>query len=98
MSQLRGYEVVAVKKDAAIAPGEIVVVECPCPKGKIIIGGGADAQSLPPGSAANYTLKSSTILNIPGDQKWEAVWTNTTTDTNPQVVTFIVFAICIDAN
>ena len=34
MSQLRGYEVVAVKKDAAIAPGEIVVVDCPCPKGK----------------------------------------------------------------
>jgi hypothetical protein len=34
VSQLRGYEVVAVKKDAAIAPGEIVVVDCPCPKGK----------------------------------------------------------------
>jgi len=98
MSQLRGYEVVAVKKDAAINPGEIVVVDCPCPKGKIIIGGGADAQSLPPDAAANYTLKSSTILNIPGDQKWEAVWTNTTSDTNRQVVTFTVFAICIDAN
>jgi len=98
MSQLRGYEVVAVQKNAAVNPGEIVVVDCPCPKGKIIIGGGADAQSLPPGSAANYTLKSSAILNIPGDQKWQAVWTNATPETNPQVVTFIAFAICIDAN
>jgi hypothetical protein len=98
MSQLRGYEVVAVQKNAAVNPGEVVVVDCPCPQGKIIIGGGADAQVLPPGSAANYTLKSSTILNIPGDQKWEAVWTNSTQETNPQVVTFMVFAICIDAN
>lgn len=98
LSQLRGYEVIAIQKNAAVNPGEIVVVGCPCPKGKIIIGGGADAQSLPPGSAANYTLKSSTIVNIPGDQKWEAVWTNATQETNPQVVTFTVFAICIDAN
>jgi hypothetical protein len=98
MSQLRGYEVVAVQKNAAVSPGEIVVVDCPCPKRKIIIGGGADVQALPPGSSANYTLKSSTILNIPGDQKWEAIWTNATHETNPQVVTFIVFAICIDAN
>lgn len=98
MSQLRGYEVVAVQKNAAVNPGEIVVVVCPCPKGKIIIGGGANVQTLPPGSAANYTLKSSTIVNIPGDQKWEAVWTNATQETNPQVVTFTVVAICIDAN
>ena len=98
MSQLRGYEVVAMQKSAAIKPGDVLVVDCPCPKGKIIIGGGADAQVLPIGSAANYTLKSSTILNIPNDLKWEAIWTNATDETNAQVVSFTVFAICIDEN
>ena len=98
MSQLRGYEVVAVQKHAAIKPGRILFLECPCPKGKIIIGGGANAQDLPPGSAANYTLKSSMLINIPGKQKWGAVWTNATPVAHPQVVTFTVVAICIDAN
>lgn len=96
MSQLRGYQVAAVQQHAAIKPGEILFLECPCPKGKIIIGGGANAQVLPPGSAANYTLKSSTLINIPGDQKWMAVWTNATAEDHPQVVTFTVIAICID--
>jgi hypothetical protein len=97
MSQLRGYEIVAVQKDATIKPGEILFVECPVPAGKILIGGGANVQDLP-GSPALYTLTSSFPINIPGNQKWGAVWTNPTETNNPQVVAFTVTAICIDQN
>lgn len=98
MSQLRGYEVVTVLKNAVVNPGEIVAGTALVRRGKSSSVEGPRPKHCPQGSAANYTLKSSTILNIPGDQKWEAVWTNATQETNPQVVTFLVFAICIDAN
>jgi hypothetical protein len=96
MSALKGYEIVAVQQDAAIMPGEVLLVECPCRQGKVLIGGGADAQSTPPGSAANYTLKSSFPINNPGAQKWAAVWTNATPENIRQVVAFTVYAICVD--
>jgi hypothetical protein len=94
MSSLKGYEIVAVQKIAAIPPGEILFLECECPRGKSLLGGGAHVQDLPPGSAANYTLKSSFPITIPSQQKWAAVWTNATEVAHPQVVTFTVWAIC----
>ena len=94
---LKGYEIALVQKTAAIKPGEILFLECPCPEGKVLIGGGADTQDLPPGSAANYTLKSSWPINVPGEQqRWGAMWTNATPETHPQVVFFTVYAICVD--
>ncbi len=94
---LKGYEVAVAGKSAALKPGEELFVECPCPDGKVLIGGGAEVQWLPPGNAANYTLKSSHPISIPGErQRWGAVWTNATSETHPQVLVFTVYAICVD--
>jgi hypothetical protein len=96
-----GYEIVARQQSAALAPGEALRVEVLCPEGKHVIGGGGDAQWTPPGSAVNYTLKSSGVAGLtPAEQAprtatgWAAVFTNATELTHPQVVTFTVEAIC----
>lgn len=96
IESFHGRIVVATQQSAILAPGEELFLECPCPAGKVLIGGGANVQSLPIGSAANCTLKSSWPINVPGNERWGAVWTNATTFSHPQVVTFTVFAICVD--
>jgi len=99
--EITGYEVVAEQQAAAIAPGEALRLEVLCPEGKHVIGGGGHAQWTPVGSAANYTLKSSSVARLTplGDPPrratgWAAVWTNATDLKHPQVVAFTVEAIC----
>ena len=100
---ISGYEIVAKQQHAAIAPGEALRLEVLCPGTKHVIGGGGHAQWTPVGSAANYTLKSSSVANpTPAEDAprrakgWAAVWTNATNLKHPQVVTFTVEAICAD--
>ncbi len=99
---IAGYEIVAQQQIAAIPPGQALRVEVLCPGGKNVIGGGGHAQWTPPGSAANYTLKSSSVAKLTPEAPrtatgWAAVWTNDTTVDHPQVVTFTVEAICAKA-
>ena len=101
---MSGYEIVAAQQHATIPPGEVLRLEVLCPEGKHSIGGGGHAQSIPIGSAANYTLKSTEPANLtPGGSPrtatgWSAVWTNSTDLAHPQVVTFTVYAVCADTD
>ena len=63
-------------------------------RGTRFLGGGAECQALPPGSAANYTLKSSFPVTDGNARKWMAVWTNATNVNHPQVVQFTTCLIC----
>ena len=89
-----GYKVLVKTVSAKINPDEILVVEVPCPRNKVILGGGAECQALPPGSAANYTLRSSFPVTDGNARKWMAVWTNATNVNHPQVVQFTTCLIC----
>lgn len=98
---ISGYEIIAEQQHAALKPGEVLRLEVLCPEGKHVIGGGGHAQWTPVGSAANYTLKSSSVAKLsPAEDAprtatgWAAVWTNATDLEHPQVVTFTVEAIC----
>jgi hypothetical protein len=98
---MRGYEVVAEQQHATIARGEVLRLVALCPEGKHVIGGGGHVQWMPVGSAANYTLKSSSTANVTpntvGPRRatgWSMVWTNATDIEHPQVVTFTIEAIC----
>lgn len=96
--KISGYDVIEVPKVGTIDPGQILYIEVPCPKGKVILGGGAWCEDLPPGSATNYVLKSSWPVKMgDGSLKWMAVWTNTSDSVHPQVVRFKAYAIVADA-
>lgn len=95
--KIRGYEIIAEQKIGIIQPGEILDVEVPCPKGKVILGGGAHCQDYV-GSATNYVLRSSYPVEMTdGTKKWIAVWTNTYSSVKPQVLQFTAYLICADA-